>query len=167
MTAPPPPPPGWYPDPGGAAPLRWWDGQAWTSATSAGMPTAPVATTMPQAAFGIPQQPQVGQPFAAVPAQPQGQPPGYQPMGYQPVPTPTSRHTNGTIWQENRNATYALIVTAIYVVIAVTTPFGLIGIVPILASVRSAQAGEKLAPFAIGAAVLAFIVGMLKFTHHL
>lgn len=23
-------PPGWYPDPYGHAPLRWWDGQAWT-----------------------------------------------------------------------------------------------------------------------------------------
>jgi hypothetical protein len=24
-------PPGWYPDPGRAAPLRWWDGSQWTS----------------------------------------------------------------------------------------------------------------------------------------
>jgi hypothetical protein len=62
---------------------------------------------------------------------------------------------------------YAMIVTAIYLLIALTTPFGLLGIVPLLASIRSAQAGEKLAPYAIGAAALAFVVGMLKLTHHL
>lgn len=26
--------PGWYPDPHGAAPLRWWDGAGWTPYTS-------------------------------------------------------------------------------------------------------------------------------------
>ena len=30
------PPPAWYRDPWGAAPLRWWDGHAWTSFTSSG-----------------------------------------------------------------------------------------------------------------------------------
>ena len=29
-----PPARGWYPDPWSVAPLRWWDGQAWTSAVS-------------------------------------------------------------------------------------------------------------------------------------
>lgn len=24
-------PPGWYPDPSGEAPLRWWDGHRWTT----------------------------------------------------------------------------------------------------------------------------------------
>jgi hypothetical protein len=27
------PPPGWFPDPWGQAPHRWWDGRAWTSYT--------------------------------------------------------------------------------------------------------------------------------------
>ncbi len=45
MPPPPPPPPpqpvastvqaGWYPDPWGAAPLRWWDGRAWSWQTAA------------------------------------------------------------------------------------------------------------------------------------
>lgn len=30
----PPPPPGWFPDPHGQAPLRWWDGSRWTEHTS-------------------------------------------------------------------------------------------------------------------------------------
>ncbi|WP_179714670.1 DUF2510 domain-containing protein [Petropleomorpha daqingensis] len=29
------PPPGWYVDPQGVAPLRWWDGFTWTQYTSA------------------------------------------------------------------------------------------------------------------------------------
>ena len=32
---PPTVPPGWYPDPWGAAPLRWWDGRAWSWQTTA------------------------------------------------------------------------------------------------------------------------------------
>lgn len=30
VGATPPPPPGWYPDPWGATPGRWWDGRQWT-----------------------------------------------------------------------------------------------------------------------------------------
>lgn len=36
--------PGWYPDPFGEAPLRWWDGTKWVAAVSGhapGLPTAP------------------------------------------------------------------------------------------------------------------------------
>ncbi len=39
-----PPPPaaaaGWYPDPGGSASLRYWDGTRWTDALSAAVPPA-------------------------------------------------------------------------------------------------------------------------------
>ena len=33
--------PGWYPDPFGEAPLRWWDGTKWEAAVSANPPAAP------------------------------------------------------------------------------------------------------------------------------
>ena len=51
------PSPGWYPDPGGAAPLRWWNGQAWTTATSDGAAPAaaqPATPAVPAAAQSTP-----------------------------------------------------------------------------------------------------------------
>lgn len=48
MTQAPSPAPvaGWYPDPSRQAPLRWWDGAAWTALTTGGLPVpdrAPVS----------------------------------------------------------------------------------------------------------------------------
>ncbi len=34
-------PAGWYPDTGGQAPFRWWDGAQWTEHTSTGAPPSP------------------------------------------------------------------------------------------------------------------------------
>jgi Protein of unknown function (DUF2510) len=148
-----PPPPGWYSDPGGTTQLRWWNGQNWTAEMSPGMPAPPVT--------GFPQVPTQPGPVFGTPVPPQAQPSGYQPYLPSAVVQPQR-----SIWQANPHSTRALVVTAIYVVIAVATPFGLLGIVPIFASIRSLQAGERLAPAAVGAAALAFIVGMLKLTHH-
>jgi uncharacterized Tic20 family protein len=36
----PPPAPGWYPDPGGSAAHRYWDGTRWTDALSSAIPPA-------------------------------------------------------------------------------------------------------------------------------
>lgn len=48
------PPPGWYPDPWGTAPLRWWNGQQWTprtrAATQASVETA-LPLTIPHSQF--------------------------------------------------------------------------------------------------------------------
>ncbi|HVF78425.1 MAG TPA: DUF4870 domain-containing protein [Solirubrobacteraceae bacterium] len=38
--APPPAAPGWYPDPGGSAAHRYWDGTRWTDALSSAIPPA-------------------------------------------------------------------------------------------------------------------------------
>jgi Protein of unknown function (DUF2510)/Domain of unknown function (DUF4328) len=42
------PPPGWYADPWGQGPLRWWDGTTWSSHTS-GAPSGQLAATGPAA----------------------------------------------------------------------------------------------------------------------
>lgn len=75
MNAVSPPPAGWYPDPSGRAPFRYWDGARWTEHTDQGTapapsPTAPMAPSAPLA----PSAP-------AAPTAPMYTPaaPGYQP----------------------------------------------------------------------------------------
>ncbi|MEQ1699343.1 MAG: DUF2510 domain-containing protein [Ilumatobacteraceae bacterium] len=75
MNAVSPPPAGWYPDPSGRAPFRYWDGARWTEHTDQGTapspsPTAPAAPAAPSPA-----------PMYTPPA------PGYQPPapGYAPA----------------------------------------------------------------------------------
>lgn len=77
MNAPNTPPPGWYPDPSGQAPFRYWDGTRWTEHTNQGAP-APVQPVQyaPQpgappvpGAPGMPGMPAMGgMPGAAAPA---------------------------------------------------------------------------------------------------
>jgi hypothetical protein len=56
---------GWYADPSGAAPYRWWDGQAWSAQTShePSVPAAPSEPSVPggPGASAPQQQPQYGQ----------------------------------------------------------------------------------------------------------
>jgi hypothetical protein len=55
----------------------------------------------------------------------------------------------------------AIGVVAAYIVLALTTRVVLLGIFPVLLSVRATKRKESLAPFAIGAAVLAIGVALL------
>ena len=43
MNAVSPPPAGWYPDPSGRAPFRYWDGARWTEHTDQGTAPSPPA----------------------------------------------------------------------------------------------------------------------------
>jgi hypothetical protein len=65
-------------------------------------------------------------------------------------------------WQalrhSNRFSVTAIIFAAIYVVLAVTVHFVLIGIVPVMSSVRAFQNKEKLAPISAIAAVVVVVV---------
>lgn len=87
MNAVSPPPAGWYPDPSGRAPFRYWDGARWTEHTDQGTapspsPTAPAApSTAPTYTPAAP-----GYPPAAPAYQPAA--PGYQPAapGYGSAP---------------------------------------------------------------------------------
>jgi hypothetical protein len=68
VNAPHPPPAGWYPDPSGRAPFRYWDGAQWTEHTNQGTPPSPSvgqapAAPMAQMAPGAPAQAGYGGPY--------------------------------------------------------------------------------------------------------
>lgn len=54
MNAVPPPPPGWYPDPSGRAPFRYWEGSRWTEHTDQGTAAAPSTSPHMLAAHAAP-----------------------------------------------------------------------------------------------------------------
>ncbi|HEY5200319.1 MAG TPA: DUF2510 domain-containing protein [Acidothermaceae bacterium] len=145
-------PAGWHPDPnnpGGA--LRWWDGSAWTTHTHQAAPSAPqgfgtAATVMPTQAF------------AAAPAWPGGGAtitPNYGTTSYGGS---TYASANVSFATRNRHSLTAIGVVVLYVLLAMTTHFVLIGIVPVMLSIRAIKAKETLAPAAVAAAVIAVVV---------
>src|SRR6202012_5201187 len=98
-------------DPAGPPGFLWWDGQAWSAHTAP--PAAagqPVATPAPSAAS-------------------YGTPPGYA-TGIAPA----------TGWRVNRFALITLAVFAVYLFLAFTTGFVVLGIFPLLMSFRSKRA---------------------------
>jgi hypothetical protein len=60
----------------------------------------------------------------------------------------------------------AIVVGAIYLVLAITTGFVILGIIPVLSTFRAFQRGEKLAPLAAVVAVLVIGSSIYFFTHH-
>jgi hypothetical protein len=88
MNAVSPPPAGWYPDPSGRAPFRYWDGIRWTEHTDQGTAPSPSPTSpnppAPPGAFA-------GSAPTYTPAAPAGYAPGgYAPGGYAPAATVTA-----------------------------------------------------------------------------
>jgi hypothetical protein len=157
-------PAGWHPDPsnpGGA--LRWWDGSAWTTHTHPVVPSPSQAVATP--ASVLPTQPQA---IAGAPAWPGGSAtitPNYGTANYG-TPSYGSASYGGSTYapanvsfaQRNRQSLTAIGVVALYVLIATTTHFVFIGILPVLMSVRAIKAKETLAPAAVAAAVVAVVV---------
>ncbi len=78
MNSPHPPPAGWYPDPSGRAPFRYWDGAQWTEHTNQGTPPSP---SVGQAAPAAPQA------YPGTPAAPQGYTQGTGYAGYTAAPS--------------------------------------------------------------------------------
>jgi hypothetical protein len=147
------PSPGWYADPQGVALYRWWDGLAWTSHTADGQQSA---QSSPQPGF-------YGATVNAAPAQTQAYAPAQGPA----YPTQFGQPPRAGIKQRNDNH-YAFItvgVVALYVLIAWKAHIYVLGILPVMMSVRSKQRNEPLAVLAIAAAVVAVLVAILGLTH--
>jgi hypothetical protein len=157
------PSPGWYADPQGLAAYRWWDGLNWTANTADGQPAAPSA---PQSYYGRPetsgaapagQFPQTQYPPAQFPPT-QYQPTQYPPSQFRPTPTASGA-------QRNRYAFITLGIVALYVLVAWKAHVYVLGVLPVVMSVRSKSRNEPLAVVAIIAAAVALLVAVLGFTH--
>jgi hypothetical protein len=137
-------PPGWHPDPsnpGGA--LRWWDGSAWTTHTHQAVATAPRVVTAPAAAW----------PGGSATITPNHRIPSAGGYG-SGLRSPAKL----SFAKSNSLSLTAIGVVVLYVLLAMTTHFVLIGILPVLMSVRAIKAKETLAPAAVAAAVVAVLV---------
>jgi len=137
-------PPGWHPDPsnpGGA--MRWWDGATWTEHIQ--QPPAP-AYVPPAAVYAS----------AAVPAASPYGGTGYA-MGMQ-------RPANLSFAHRNSLSLIAIGVVALYILLAVSTHVVLLGIFPVLMSVRATRRREALAPVAVVAALVAVGVAIITLT---
>jgi hypothetical protein len=71
-----------------------------------------------------------------------------------------------TIVHRNRTALTTLAVVAAYVVLALTTRVVLLGIFPVVLSLRAFRRGEQLAPLAIIAAIGAVIFSLAFLSHN-
>jgi hypothetical protein len=132
-------PPSWHPDPHDPTMLRWWDGNQWTDHRC----PPPV---MPPPGLQAQTAPITG--YQAYPS-------------IQGVPV-ASRRTRSA----NRFSWTAIGFAAGYLVIAATTNFVFLGIVPVMSSIRAFQRREKLAPFAALAAVVTVASTVYFLTHH-
>ena len=133
------PSPGWYADPHGFAVYRWWDGLTWTAHTADGQPASPMAQ---QGVYN-------GAMTATAPRAAQ----------FRPAPAVSSG-------QRNQYAFITLGIVALYVLIAWKAHVYVLGILPVMMSIRSKSRNEPLAAAAIIAAAVAVLVAVLGLTHH-
>ena len=145
-------PAGWYPDPTAPGTQRWWDGQQW------GPPAQPTATSPGN---GFPAQTPYGQP-------PYSQPPfGQTGRGgmFGGGMYGGGRYGRGRPIGRNHFSFIALGVSAAYLAIGLATGFVLLGIVPVLMSVRAVRRKEPLSPLAVVAAVVVVVFSIAILAH--
>jgi hypothetical protein len=142
-------PAGWYPDPSGVPGQRWWDGQAWSTAVAPLAAHPVVAATVPAGPIG-------GTTVLA------NAPYASSVYPYQPTRVPAGIG----VQSGNRLALITFAVVAVYLFIALESKIVIFGVLPLGLSLRSKRQGEPLAPFAIGAAVLAILVAAVRLLGH-
>lgn len=135
-------PAGWHPDPAdpSSGALRYWDGSQWTDQVQA-------------AAIAPPTYP------------PPTYPPAYPPVGVEPQwgsHMPTVSDQTG----RNKFSFIAMGVAAAYILLAVTTHFVILGIIPLAMAARALKRNEQLAPLALGVAIVALVIGIAGFAGH-
>jgi hypothetical protein len=89
----------------------------------------------------------------------------YPPAGVDPQwgsQVPPVSHKTG----RNKFSFIAMGVAAAYILLAVTTHFVILGIIPLAMAIRSMIRKEQLAPIALGVAVVALVVGIAGFAGH-
>jgi hypothetical protein len=148
MTLPQSPSPGWYADPHGLSIYRWWDGLAWTAHATDGQSANPSA---PQGFYGgeMTGAAMAGRAMTAAPE---------RPAQFRPAPT-VSRG------RSNQYAFITLGIVAAYSLIAWKAHVYVLGVLPVMMSIRSKSRNEPLAIVAIIAAAVAVLVAVLGFMH--
>ena len=162
-------PPGWHPDPSNPTDaFRWWDGTAWTAHTQQAPATAPAPAPAPAPAQSngnpnapIPAHAQTyGNPYgtATIPAQSYGTAYGTPPAPSHSVyPAGFGGPANVSFARQNTHSFTAIGVAALYIAIAMTSHVVLIGVIPIMMSIRAFNSRERLAPVALLAAIIAVV----------
>jgi hypothetical protein len=178
-------PPGWHPDPSNpTGAFRWWDGTAWTAHTQQAPAAAPASALAPApaATFGsaYAAAPPASAPSAyastsTAPAQPYANQYGTANVPAQSYANPygpaTPSSPTGTYYQagfggpanlgfgkQNSYSLIAMGVAALYILIAMTSHIVIMGVIPVMLSIRAFKSRERLAPVALIAAIIAVVV---------
>lgn len=165
------PDPGWHPDPADPdASERWWDGEKWTDQTRLRPASGPSSYPPPASPPTYPTGGYGGQGYGRQ---------GYGGRGYGgPGGGGGYRRSpwggggagpwrgQGTFLQRNSTSLTAIGFAAVYLALAATIHFVLLGIAPVLLTINAFRRREQLAPVALIASVATVLLAVTALSHH-